>query len=780
MSTNASEYIRPWAALLLVALVVIGSPRLAWSQYTLSGHVYEAADGEALPGATVAVRDTTLGTTTNAYGFFSLTVDEPRVTLRVSFVGFVTRFIEVDLLETGRLDVILEEEVITVEDIVVTADRYELTEEVTSTRMGLVKLTPNEITAIPTIGGEADLIKVAQLLPGVASGNEGSTGMFVRGGTDDQNLVVLDEAVVYNIGHLFGFFSVFNTDAIKDVQVIKGAFPARYGGRLSSVVDVRMNEGSSERYKAEGGVGILTSRLTVDGPISSRASFMVAGRRTYIDKVFGVFGIELPYYFYDVNAKVNYKLGANDRLFVSSYFGNDVLSIAEETQADTTSSDDDIEGDLDFGFKLGNFTSTVRWNHIYPSERLFSNVTLHQTGFRYDIRGSFVDNQLLIRSRIQDLGLTGDWEFFRDPATTVSFGGQALIHWFRPNVVSTAGEITEFLASQRGDLVRTSEWVAYAGVERSFGDAVQVDAGMRLSASATGGKWYAGPEPRISARIQVDENSSVKASYSLMRQYMHRVSSSSIALPTDLWYPVTRRVRPQRSHLVSAGYTRAFHGMNSSVTAEVYYKSMANIIAYREGASLILNDSFEDELLAGSGRAYGAEVLVRKQQGRWSGWLSYALARADRRFDLLNNGVRFPAKFDRRHTFSFVSMVDLNDRVTFSTVWTYSSGGRFTAQNGQFLMPDASYTGIDLVPVYTARNAVELAPSHRLDINFIVRTGRKGRFRGEWHFGAYNFYNRASPFRVAIRYNGASYQYVQQGLFGFIPSVSYNFKLTSQ
>lgn len=760
---------------LLVCL--LGGPLLAGAQHTLSGYVYEKADGEALPGATVQLADTTLGTITNAYGFYSLTLEDPEVRLKVSFVGFMTVEVRLDLRATPRRDFFLEEEVLRVGEVVVDAERYELEEAVRSTRMGLVKLEPDEVNNIPTIGGEADLIKVAQLLPGVTAGNEGSTGLFVRGGTDDQNLVLLDEAVVYNIGHLFGFFSVFNTDAIKDIQVIKGGFPARYGGRLSSVVDVRMNEGSTERLKAEGGVGLLTSRLTVDGPLGSdRMSFMLAARRTYIDRVFALFKIDLPYYFYDLNGKVNYQLSDNDRLYLSTFYGNDVLALNETVEPDSTEGDD-LTGDLDFGFRLGNFTTTLRWNHIYPSQKLFSNVTLHQTRFKYDIRGNFVDNELLIRSSIQDVGLQGDWTYYRTPSSTLYFGGQGVWHFFRPNVVSTAGEITEFLRSRQGQLIRTSEWVAYAGHDHALSRRVQVDYGLRLSVAHAEGTWYGGPEPRLAVRLQLGRYRSVKASYSLMRQYMHRVSSSSIALPTDLWYPITDRVRPQHAHLVAVGYTQALLRLGASLEVEGYYKTLGNIIEYREGASLILNDNFEDELLSGTGRALGFEVLLRRRTGRWTGWLAYAVARTDRQFGGLNEGRRFPARFDRRHTFSLVSMLELNHRVSFSAVWTYLSGARFTAQTGQFLMPNASLTGVDLVPVYSARNAVELAASHRLDLAFIIRANPKKRFSGEWHIGAYNFYNRAAPFRVAIAHNGVVYEYVQQGLFGFIPSISYNFKL---
>ena len=445
----------------------------------------------------------------------------------------------------------------------------------------------------------------------------------------------------------------------------------------------------------------------------------------------------------------------------------------EATASDSTASDDGLEGDLDFGFTLGNFTTTLRWNHLYPGNRLFSNVTLHQTRFKYDIWGRFLDNELLIRSRVRDVGIKGSWEYYLTPENTLYFGGQAIFHTFRPNVLRTAGEINDVLASRPGERLGASEWAVYAGQDLSLGSALRLNYGLRLTAAHSAGAWYVGPEPRLALRLRLGANTSAKASYSRMRQYVHRVSSSSVALPTDLWYPVTDRVKPQNAHQVAAGLTRVFPSVGVSLSVEGYVKTIDRLIEYREGASLLLNNAFEEELLSGSGRSRGLEVLLRRRAGRWTGWMGYALSKTDRRFDGLNGGRRFPAKYDRRHTFSLVSMVELTPRVTFSAVWTYMSGAWFTAQNGQFLMPNASLTTVDLVPVYTDRNAVSLAPSHRLDVSFII----KDLLGGEWHIGAYNFYNRASPFRVAIDHNGVAYQYVQQGLFGFIPSISYNFDL---
>lgn len=761
----------------LIFLIALLSPLPLLAQFTLSGHVYDASDGESLPGASVYLPEQQTGTATNAFGFYSLSPSDPQqIRLQISYLGYHSVDTTIQLTQNLVLNFYLREKVGQFDEVQIISSPINLQEQVNSTQMGAIVLLPNEIKSIPTLGGESDLIKVAQLLPGVTSGGEGTTGMFVRGGTDDQNLVVLDDAVLYNLGHLFGFFSVFNADAIKSVELTKGGFPADFGGRLSAVMDVRMNEGSFQRYNARGGIGLLTSRLTVDGPIlKDRMSFMVAARRTYIDRIFQLVGANLPYYFYDYNVKLNYKISERDRVYVSSYFGNDILAFNETSQ-----SSDQGNEDLDFGFNLGNFTSTVRWNHIYDNQKLFSNVTLHQTRFKYDINGEFIANQVLIRSQIQDIGAKADWQYFFNPDNTIIFGVQTTAHFFRPNVIGTSGDISELIDQKKGQLIQNFESAVYVGNERELNDNLSINAGLRFSFTLTDKTMYGGPEPRFSTRFKLSEKRSLKASYSLMRQYMHRVSSSSIALPTDLWYPVTNRVQPQHSHQWALGYTRIFPDKQLSFTVETYYKTLQNLIEYREGASLILNDNFEDELLSGSGSSYGIEFLARKNSGRITGWLSYSLSKSDRSFNELNKGRTYPAKYDRRHVANLVSMFELNERVTFSAVWSYQSGARFTPQTGQFLMPNASLTSVELIPIYSDRNAIELGASHRLDINFIIASKNGRRLGGEWQIGAYNFYNRAAPFRVGIRNNGIAYEYVQEGLFGFIPSIAYNFNFSSK
>lgn len=743
---------------------------------TLSGYVKDAANGEALIGATVYETNSQTGAATNAYGFFSLTLNQGPIEITASYVGFNSLKKKVNLDADRMLELSLESTTNKLENVVITAKTVEVAKEVNSTEMGTVKLDPAEIASIPSLGGETDIIKVAQLLPGIAKGGEGQTGMYVRGGTDDQNLILLDEATVYNLGHLFGFFSVFNNDAIRDITIYKGGFPAQFGGRLSSVMDVHMDEGSLEKFSGNGGVGILSSRLSLSGPIlKNKMGFMISGRRTYIDQMFKLVGQQLPYYFYDLNAKVNYKISTKDRLFLSSYFGNDVLSFSDNGDASVEVSDQESEP-LNFGFQLGNFTSTLRWNHIYGRGKLFSNVTLLQTRFKYDISGKFVDNNILIKSQIQDIGVKAHWHYAPNPKHNIKFGTDVVNHAFRPNIVNTSGAITTYLKNQKGNLINTQEFGLFFNDDFTINRRLSINYGLRLSGTYTEKTFYSGVEPRLSTKYSLSKLHSLKFGYTRMKQYMHRVTSSSVALPTDLWYPVTSQIKPQDAHQVALGYFGGIEKAKLNYSVEGYYKYMSNLIEYKEGAQLLLNNNFEDELLSGNGESYGVEFLLRRKTGKIKGWIAYTLSWSKRNFDGLNNGNTYYAKYDRRHSLAVVGMFELSERLTFSTVWEYNTGSRFTAQNGQYLMPNSSLTAVETVPLYTERNGVVLAPTHRLDLNLVLKSKQTRRLKGEWHFGVYNFYNRAAPYRVNLEFTSYGYRYVQPGLFGLIPSVAYNFK----
>ncbi len=750
----------------------------------VSGYLKDAKTGEPLIYATVHVVGTSIGATSNEYGYFSLTIEHSKITgteilLETNLLGYPTITQKIPMVAEYKLNLEMKEQTEETAVVEIVANRSGI-EKVTSAQMSTMRIPMKDIKRIPSLGGETDIIKIVQLMPGVQRGGEGQTGMFVRGGTADQNLVLLDEATVYNIGHLFGFFSVFNSDALHDMTMIKGSFPAQYGGRLSSILDIRMKEGNAKELHATGGIGLLSSRITIEGPIEKdTSSFVIAARRTYIDKLFKAVGGFLPYYFYDLNLKANRWMGPKDRLFFSSYFGNDVLRFDDNDVSDAEN-DSTETSPFGFGFKLGNLTNTLRWNHLY-SDKVFSNLSLIHTKFNYDIFGKFDQNNILIKSDVRDIGLKGDVDYFKSDDHHIKFGGQVTQHIFKPNVVSTAGEISEFLGSREGAQLLSTEWALYAANELDFKDGLwKVFAGLRTSGSFVKNKLYAGLEPRAAVRYMLNEFSSLKFGYSRMKQYMHLVSSSSVALPTDLWYPVTAGIKPQRSDQLVLAYNRFFEKLNLNIEAEAYYKWMQNLIEYREGANLILNDNFENELLQGKGDSYGLEFLVQRPEGRFNGWVSYTLSWATRQFDELNKGKIFWAKYDRRHNISVVLNYTLSKRWDFSAVWVYSSGSRFTAQLGQYLVPNATFTGVDVIPVYSDRNAISMSPSHRLDLNFVLkpRPGKEKKFKSEWQFGCYNFYNRASPYRINVVANtdgSIGYHYEQPGLFGFIPSVAYNF-----
>ena len=747
--------------LFILLLLSTASLHVGAQNVTISGKVSDATSGEDLLFTSVFVKGKNLGTTTNEYGFFSLTIDKSalgadEVVLVVNMISYGTKEILVPLDGDQTVNIKLKPKAEALDAVQVVAEHTRQKDELESTEMSTTRLTMKEIRTLPTLAGETDIVKIVQLLPGVSAGLEGTAGMFVRGGDADQNLVLLDEAVVYNIGHLFGFFSVFNPDAIKDMKMIKGAFPANYGGRLSSILDIHMNDGDQNKIHGTGGIGILSSRLTLEGPImKDKMSFLVSGRRTYIDQMFKLVNLFVPYYFYDINGKLNYKISDKDRLFYSVYYGNDVLrfdgqdvdNASDEPASDTSAAD----LGLDFGFTLGNLTNTLRWNHVY-SPKLFSNVSLISTSFKYNINGQLAGNSILVSSNILDFGAKADFEYYHDSKTKIKYGAAVTEHIFKPNILSTSGDISDFVGSSEGDRLYTTEMALYGSIDKELSPLIKVNGGLRVSGSVVKGKFYTGLEPRVSGRYLLSEQDAIKLSYSRMKQYMHRVSSSTVALPTDLWYPVTATIKPQVSDQVAIGYNHLFESIKTAITIEGYYKWMNNLIEYREGANLILNDNFEEELLQGSGDSWGTELLVKRDEGKLTGWVSYTLSWATRDFEELNGGNTFYAKYDRRHNIAIVANYKLSKRWTVSAVWVYQTGSRFTAQIGQYLMPNPSLTGLDIIPIYTDRNAVQMSPGHRLDLNFTFGPNPKKdrKFKSEWSFGCYNLYNYATPYRVNI------------------------------
>lgn len=739
-------------------------------QYTISGTVSDSANGETTIGSLVYIKGTTNGVATNVYGFYSLTLPEGKYEVVISYLGYESQTHQIDLINNITLNSKLKPSENILKEVVVTSESSREKEQVRSAQMSSIYIPIEKIKNIPTIGGETDIMKVMQLMPGVKRGGEGQNAMYVRGGSGDDNLILLDEAVVYNVSHLFGFFSVFNNDALKEVTMYKGGFPAQYGGRLSSVMDIRMKDGDMQKFHVDGGIGLLSSHLTLQGPIiKDKMSFIISGRRSYIDKVFKLASggtNVLPYHFYDSNLKLNYKLSDKNRLFLSAYYGDDILSASGSF--------------IDGGFSLGNSVGTLRWNHLF-NEKLFSNFSLIYTRFRYIISAEAAGNSFSAKSKITDVGFKYDFSYFKNSKNAIKYGVLFTNHSFRPNIVNSSGPISEFVKSEEGKLIMTQELAFYANHEFDATNRIKLNYGIRQSQLLTaGGRLYFNPEPRFSAAFTINEKQSIKLSYSTMVQYMHLVSSSSIALPTDLWYPVSNKIEPQSCNQWAMGYNYLLDKIKTTVSFETYYKKLSNLIEYREGANLILNNDYEKELVVGKGESFGFEFFVQKMSGRFSGWIGYTLSWANRQFDALNLGKTYYAKYDRRHDMSFVGSFDFTKRVSLSAVWVFSTGQRFTPITGMFVMPNSSLTSVDMLPIYAERNSGQLPSSHRLDISIIIKSKANRKYlkwTGEWSFGAYNFYNRAQPYRVQIvGNNDGSAKYVAKGLFGFIPFIAYNFK----
>lgn len=745
----------------------------AQQKHTVSGTVVDNRTGEFLQNASIIVENDKAGTTTNAYGYFSLTLPAGNVQINIRYVGYETENRLVDLTKSnislGRFG--LSPTVSNpLQNVIVTSKKNRLSNLLKSTQMGVVDLPVALLMKVPSILGEPDIIKALQLTPGVKHGGEGTIGMYVRGGGVDENLIILDEATVYNAGHLLGFFSVFNTSALKDVTLYKSSFPAQYGGRLSSIMDVRMKDGNLQNFQADASLGLISSSITFQGPIvKNRTSYIVSSRRTYLDVITGN---AVPYHFYDINAKINHIIDGKNRIYLSFYKGDDILAI-KKTSTDVGA----VSFDLLSGISLGNTIGSLRWNHIFTDPRLFSNISLVYTRFRYNIQGQYTNNSLLIASAISDVGIRSDLSFKPNTSHDIHFGGQAINHFFNPNIVNTSGIISDALKNRPGQKIYNTELGLYANDEYQISDKTSINGGLRVTGDAIPNKFYFNIEPRLATRYLINKTSSLKFSYARMVQYMHLVSSSAIALPTDLWYPVTKKIAPGKSDQVSFGYFKNFPKKNIAFSAETYYKWMGHLIEYKEGAALILNDNYENELVTGKGHSFGIELFVSKTVGRFQGWIGYTLSYAYRKFDSLNNGQRYFSRFDRRHDFSLVGTYALSKKWSVATNIVYSSGSPFTAQTNQYIAPNPTFTNIDILSEYSSRNAYRLSGAARLDLDFTCKLSEKKRLKSELHLGCYNFFNAVQPSRVEQGYNAQTgmLNYTQNGLFGFVPSIAINF-----
>ncbi|MEO1711734.1 MAG: TonB-dependent receptor [Bacteroidota bacterium] len=744
--------------------------------FTISGYLTDMETGEELLYATVAVPSISAGVTTNEYGFYSLTLPAGNYEVVYSYVGYESQLKTVELQADQRIDLELSSGTL-LEEVVVTSSQTET--ELRSTEMSTATLDMAEAKLVPVIFGEQDVLKTIQLLPGVSSGGDGNSGFFVRGGDQDQNFILLDEAPVYNASHLLGFFSVFNSDALKDVKLYKGGIPAQYGGRLSSVLDVRMKNGNSKSWSASGGIGLISSRLTVEGPIQEdKGSIILSGRRTYADLLLRAFNddfAETSLYFYDLNAKANYKIGDKDRIYISGYFGEDVFQ---------------IDG---AGLDWGNITGTLRWNHTF-SDKLFSNTSFIYSDYNYGFGVDNAGTEIDLASGIFDYNLKQDYFWYPNINNSLQFGWNVVYHSFKPGdfTAVTDEETTQTVSIEGQQAVETG---IYLDNEQKLGDKWSIYYGLRLSTfsnlgaydvneyneedeiinttSYSSGEWYntyANLEPRFSASYLLEEDKSIKFSANRMAQYLHLLSTSNSSSPTDIWIPSTPNVAPSLADQVAVGYFQNFADQKWEFSVEAYYKRLLDLVDYEDGAETFLNPDIEAELVFGEGRAYGAEFYLKKNTGKLTGWLSYTLSKSERQFDDINDGNWFSARQDRTNDLSIVAMYQLSPRWTLSSSFVYYTGDAVTFPVGKYEVDGETVT------LYTERNGGRMPDYHRLDVGATWLLKDTDRYHSDLNFSIYNVYNQKNAFSIDFEENDlGETEAVKTYLFGIVPSVTWNF-----
>jgi len=751
---------------------------------TLSGYITDSKNGETLPGATIFIKSLKAGTVSNNYGYYSITITASRQTIVFSYLGYTDKVVDINLLIDTTLNIELISSSQLLNEVVVVG---ELTNaNITNTQMSVNKISSKTIQSIPALLGEVDLVKALQLLPGVKFVAEGSSGLSIRGGSPDQNLILLDEATVYNAGHLMGFFSVFNNDAVKSVELFKGDLPSKYGGRLASLIDIRMKDGNTKEFHGNGGIGLISSRLMLEGPIvKDKASFMVAGRRSYADIFLRLSSNEDMrdniLYFFDLNAKVNYNINKNNRVFLSAYRGKDVFK------------------NTGFGMKWGNTTGTVRWNHVFH-EKLFSNFTFIASRFSYNL-GIPEGNERAFNwgSSLTDYNLKSDFNWYFNSNNTFTFGISLLHHTFFPGTIESTGEesfITRYALPNNYAL----ESAIYIGNEQKLSSIFVLKYGLRLSMFNNIGpatifdyddegnavdsttyvngdffNTYTGLEPRLGIVFILNEVSSIKASYSRNIQYMQQAQNSTAGSPLHIWFPASPNIRPQTGHQFALGYFRNFSNGAIETSAEAYYKITNNAVDFVDHADLLLNKYLEGEILLGKGWSYGLELMVRKNSGKLTGWVSYTLSKAIHKINGINNNNPYPAPYDRPNDISIVANYLLNKRLSFSATWVYATGQPITFPVGRFEYGNA------IIPVYSERNSYRMMDYHRLDLSVAYKGKNKPdkKWHNEFVLSVYNAYNHHNPYMINFQNDpdNPDVTYAEMTyLFGIIPSFTYNFK----
>jgi len=757
---------------------------------TLSGYIKDKSDGEVLIGATVYIPEIGAGAASNVYGYFSIVVPEGTYDLAFSYIGYETETLNVDLEESKKMNIMLSDVGERIEEVVVTAEKKN--RNIESIEMSQAKMPVKMVKKLPAFMGEVDIIKSIQMLPGIQSGGEGSSGLYVRGGGPDENLLLLDEAPVYNASHLMGFFSVFNSDAIKDIQVYKGGIPAQYGGKASSVIDIRMKDGNNQSFHGSGGIGSISSRLTLEGPIiKDKWSYILSGRRTYVDVVGKLAGIEAlqenKLYFYDFNGKTNIQLSDKDKLFASVYTGDDYFALGESLY-----------------MKWGNLTGTVRWNHIF-GDRLFTNTSVIYSKYDYNlgIPGSGAD-QLDWSSKIRDYNLKVNGTYYINPTNKISVGFNSIFHHFEPGKIDVNDN--SYFSDLELKHYNALDNDIYISNEQKFGSKLTLKYGFRYSIFQQIGKGqvreYLDPEnpneqevthvkdyssreliekpylnlqPRLAAKYSLGESSSVKASYNRMVQNLHLISNTNSPTPLDIWLPSNKYIKPLIIDQVAVGYFKNFMNDAFETSVEVYYKDMQNVIDYKDGAELFLNEDLETELLEGKGHSYGLEMLVKKQQGQFTGWASYTLAKTMREIPGINNGNAYPSSYDRTHDISLILNYEINKYWNVSANWLYSTGNATSYPVSKYnVQGNSIYT-------YADRNSYRIPSYHRMDmsVNYDFKKNDKRNYKQSLNLSFYNLYGRKNAYSVSFRQNEDNpniSEAIRLSIIGsVIPSITYNF-----
>ena len=767
---------------------------------TLNGYLKDSGNGESLIGATIYVHDLSSGTVTNEYGFYSLTLPEGSYTIDFSYIGYENISRRIELFTDQRYDLELDEELMQIDEVVIRAKSRD--HNITSTEMSINKLDIKTIQKMPAFLGEVDIIKSIQLLPGVSTVGEGASGFNVRGGSVGQNLVLLDDAPVYNSSHVMGFFSVFNPDAVKDVKLYKGGIPALYGGRTASILDIKMKEGNTKRFGVQGGIGTVFSRLTVEAPIvKDKGSFIIAGRRSYADLLARTFTNALEsgqaLNFWDLTLKANYTLGEKDRIYLSGYFGQDRFMFTENQ-----------------GFSWGNRTATLRWNHLF-NNRLFFNLTSYFSDYTYELMlGEDNTDRFEWDSRIRSTALKPEFSYSLNANNKIYFGGELLYYRFDPAnaVFNSAGQPTNVSLDPK----HAYEMAAYVGNKHTITPKIGIEYGIRYSTfmfagpgkvysyeetepgkrkqltdvSEVGNRelitYYSSLEPRFSIRYHIGPASSIKASYNRMAQYLHLISNTTASNPLNIWMPSTNNIEPAMANAFGLGYFRNFRNNGFETSLELYYRSTVNQMEYIDGADLLLNEFMEADLLSGIGRAYGMEVSLKKNAGRFTGWIGYTLGKTEMKVEGINRGDWYPTRFDQRHNLSLTGSFQANERWSFSSNFCYITGTPTTFPTSRVEMQGY------VVPhnAYESRNNIRIEDYHRLDLSVRLegkkmRRGKVRKNQSYWVFGAYNVYGRKNPFSVyfsqkndrSIPGQPVATKGTKLAIIGStIPSISYNFK----